>query len=189
MRIGLSLLFMIWWLLGNCQQSPVLMQIDTSKQSKEYWNKWADNLLEMSVEQKKDSLYVKEEVLLTFKDSALRRSLYPDKYDWPGAIALMRGMDLKKAYWHMINIYMEDSSSRSKIMGIFILYDSLIEMDKVLLNVFYSYAFADPRISYIQNGRSEISRPDLMEKHLAVLKEIINYIWYNRKEKSKFIKQ
>lgn len=189
MRSGLIFLFTVLRLLGNCQQPSAVMPIDTSKQSKEYWNKWASSLLEMSVEQKKDSLFVKEEVLLTFKDSALRKSLYPDKYDWPGAIALMKTMDLKKAYWHLINIYMTDTSSRSKVMGIFILYDSLMEMDNVLLNVFYTYAFADPRVSRIENGKAEIVRPDLLENHLAVIKEIINYIWYSRKEKSKQLKQ
>jgi hypothetical protein len=189
MRIGLFILFTVLWLLGNCQQPPAVLSFDTSRQNKEYWNKWASNLLEMSVEQQKDSVYIKEEVLLTFKDSALRKSLYPDKYDWPAAIALMKGMELKKAYWHLINIYMADTSSRSKVMGIFIVYDNIVEMDKVLLNVFYTYAFGDPRVSRIVNGKPEIVRPDLMEKHLAVTKEIINYIWYNRKEKSKQIKE
>jgi hypothetical protein len=184
-RFGLIFLFTVLWLLGKSQQPPIVMQIDTSKQSKEYWTKWASDLLDMSVEQKKDSLYIRKDVLLSFKDPALRKSVYPDKYDWQGAIALMKGMELKKAFWQLINIYMEDSSSRSRVMGVFILYDSVLEMDKVLLNAFYTYAFADPRVSRIQNGKAEIIRPDLLEKHLEVTKEIINYIWYNRKMKTR----
>ncbi len=189
MRFGLIILFTVLWLLGYCQQPPAVMPIDTSHQSREYWTKWASDLLDMSVEQKKDSLYVRQEVLLAFKDSALRKSVYPDKYDWPAALTLMKGMELKKAFWHLINIYLADSSSRSRVMGIFILYDSVMEMDKVLLNVFYTYAVADPRVSRIENGKTEIFRPDLMENHLNTTKEIINYIWYSRKEKARVQKK
>ena len=185
MKLSFLILFTVLWIAGNSQQPQTVMKIDTSVESREYWNNWAKDLLEMSVEQKSDSLFVKGEVYLTFKDSALRKSLYPDKYEWPEVVTLMQGMELKKAFWHLLNIYMDDSSSRSKVMGIFVLYDSIMEMDKVLLNVYYTYAFADPRISRIKNNKPEIYRPDLLETHLNITKEIINYIWYNRKKKIK----
>jgi len=188
-RLKFVIFFTVLWLSGNAQQPQAVMRFDTTAESKAYWDNWAKDLLEMSVEQKNDSLYVKEEVYQSFNDSALRQSLYPEKYDWPAVVTLMQGMELKKAFWHLINIYIEDSLSRSKVMGILILYDSLMDMDKVLLNVYYTYAFADPRVSRFKGNRPEIYRPDILEKHLNKTKEIINYIWYNRKQKAKLEKQ
>jgi len=183
MRIVLVFLAIFFGLLADGQQPTAVIPIDTSKESREYWNNWAKDLIEVSIEQKKDSLYVKKEVLLAFSDSSLRKMVFPDKYDWPATLELLQHMELKKAFWHLINLYITDSTSRSRVMGIFILYDSVLEMDKVLVNVFYTYAYADPRISKMIEGKPQITRPDLLEKHLAMNKEIINYIWYNRKNK------
>jgi hypothetical protein len=178
-------LFTVLWLTGFCQQPQAVIRIDTSSESKKYWNEWAKELFEMGVEQKNDSFFVKGEVLLTFKDSVLRKSLYPEKYEWPIVVGLMQRMELKKAFWHMINIYIGDTTSRSKVMGIFILYDSIMEMDKILLNAFYTYGLADPRVCRMKNEKPEIYRPDLLEKHLNATKSIINYIWYYRSQKNK----
>ena len=185
MKTFLILLFSGLWLSGSGQQPQPIMRIDTSLASRKYWDQWTSGLFDMAILQKSDSLYIKDEVLLTFKDSVLRKSLYPDKYDWQPVVTLMQGMELKKAFWHMLNIYIGDSASRSKVLGIFIFYDSVMEMDKILLNVFYTYGFADPRVSRVKNGKADIYRPDLLEKNLNATKAIINYIWYYRNEKLK----
>jgi hypothetical protein len=92
-------------------------------------------------------------------------------------------MELKKAFWQMINLYQDDTSRRNLVVGSFILYDSLMDMDKVLLNTFYTYAFADPAVCRIKNGKPDIFRPDLLEKKLRITREIIGYIWYYRKNR------
>jgi len=185
MRGTLIALFTVLWLMANTQQPQTVMEIDTTRESREYWNKWLNNLLEMGVEQKDDSLFIKEEVVRLVRDSVYRNSIYPKKYEWPAVLKLMKAMELKKAFWHLINIYMADTANRSMVLGTFILYDSLVEMDKILINAYYTYAFTDPRVCRIKNNKPEIFRPDLLEKHLLITKEIINNIQYYRKEKNK----
>jgi len=185
MRLFFLLLITVLWLTGFSQQPHTVIQIDTTRENKALPNKWFTDLFEMGVEQKKDSLYIQEEVLRLVRDSAYRNSIYPEKYGWPYALSLMKEMELKKAFWHLINIYMIDSLSRSMVLGTFVLYDSLVEMDKLLINTYYTYAFTDPRVCRISNNKPEIYRPDLLEKHLLVTKEIISNIQYYRREKTK----
>lgn len=164
-------------------QPPTIVPIDTTIESRVYWYKWLTDLNEMGVEQKKDSLIIKEEVMRIVKDSVYRKSIYPQKYSWPGALALMKGMELKKAFWHMINIYIADTTTRSMVIGTFVQYDSLIEMDKLLINTYYTYAFTDPEACRIIKNKPDIFRPDIMEKKLLITKEIIGSVLYYRKKR------
>ena len=144
---------------------------------------WLDNLYEMGVEVKNDSMYVKEEVIKLFTDSAYRSTVYTDSYNWPQAVALLNKMELKKAFWHLINLYGKDSATDSYVVGTFIAYDSLVQMDRALLATYYTYAFADPRISRLKNNKPDIFRPDLLEQGLSRVKEIISYIWFFREKR------
>ena len=182
MRQLLILLFTFLW-LASLSQSQTIMRLDTTRESKEYWNKWLTDQFEIGIEQKNDSLFIRPEVIKILNDSIYRNSVYPQKYEWPTALNLMKAMDLKKAFWHLINIYMTDTASHSMIIGTMLLYDSLMDMDKMLVNAYYTYAFTDPRVCRIQNGKPDIFRPDLLEKHLNVIKEIINYIWIYRQKR------
>jgi hypothetical protein len=184
MKLIFILLLTVMWLPGSAQQPQTVMAIDTTQQSREYWNKWLNDLFDMGVERKNDSVYVKEEVIKLVRDSAYRNSIYPAKYDWPLAVNLLKAMELKKAFWHLINIYMTDTARRNMVLGTFIVYDSLMEMDKMLINAYYTYAFTDPRVCRIKNNKPDIYRPDLLEKHLNTTKEIINKIQYYRREKA-----
>jgi hypothetical protein len=69
------------------------------------------------------------------------------------------------------------------VMGTLVLYDSLVEMDKLLINAYYTYAFTDPRVCRIYKGKPDIFRPDLLENNLMVTKEIINNIRMYRQRK------
>lgn len=169
---------------ATAQLAQPAMRIDTSKASVEYWSQWANNLYDMGVEQRKDSFFVKQEVLKLLKDENYRQTIYPSVYQWPAAIRLMQQMDLKKAFWHLLNLYQADTANRQVVLGTFALYDSLLEMDKVILGTFYTYAFADPRVCRITSGKPEIYRPDILEKGLNTAKEITRYIWAYRKHKA-----
>jgi len=184
MRFKLLILFSGLWLAGFSQPQTVL-SLDTTAASREFRENWLKDLMEMGVEKKKDSVFVKEEVIKLVKDSAYRSSVYPEKYSWPTVVPLLQGMELKKAFWHLINIYMADTSARQMVMGTFLLYDSLIDMENILINTYYTYAFTDPRVCRIKNNKPEIYRPDLLEKSLNATKELINYIGYFRKEKNR----
>ena len=70
------------------------------------------------------------------------------------------------------------------VIGTLVLYDSLVEMDKLLINAYYTYAFTDPRVCRVKNGKPDIFRPDLLEKNLMVTKEIINNVRMYRQRKN-----
>jgi len=118
------------------------------------------------------------------KDSVYRKSVYPEVYTWPAAVGLMNRMELKKAFWYLINLYETDTAHRNIIVGTFLLYDSLVDMDKILLNTFYTYGLTDPRYCRIKNNKPDIFRPDIMEKKLRTTKEIVGYVWANRQRKN-----
>lgn len=184
MRILFLSLVTVLWFAGIGQQPQPVFRIDTSAESKSYWNKWINDQFEMGVEQKNDSIFIHNEVIKIIKDSVYRKSVYPEKYDWPEALKLVKEMDLKKGFWHLINIYMADTTTRSLVIGSLILYDSVMEIDKMLINAFYTYALTDPRVCRIINNKPDIYRPDLLDKYLYVTKVMINYIYAYRKERS-----
>lgn len=181
-RITLLLSVMFLWLLSFGQPQG-LMPIDTTQKSVEHWQKWLTDLNEPGVEKNNDSFFVRQEVLLLLKDSDYRKAVYPGIYSWQGVSALLNKMELKKAFWHLINLYQTDSARRNMVVGTFVLYDSLMDMDKILISTFYTYAFTDLQVCRITNGKPDIYRPDLLEKKLRTTREIISYIWMNRKNK------
>lgn len=178
------LLFLCLALAGQTQ-GKAAPRIDTSRASIEYWQKWLSSLTEMGVESKSDSFFVREEVVRLLKDSAYRSTVYPSVYKWPAVTSLLKKMELKKAFWQMINLYQTDTGRRNLVVGSFILYDSLMDMDKVLLGTFYTYAFTDPEVCRVKNGKPDIFRPDILEKKLRTTREIIQYIWTSRENKKK----
>src|SRR5437773_827079 len=118
------------------------------------------------------------------KDSSYRKTIYPEEYNWQNVVKLLKRMELKKAFWDMINLYETDTVHRKIILGTFLLYDSLMEMDKILLSSYYTYAFTDPKIYRIKNNKPDIYRPDLLEKELNTTREIVQRIWLYRKQKA-----
>ena len=185
MRLIMLSLFTVMCVAGKSQQPLIVMPIDTTQESKEYWNQWVTELLDMGVEKKGDSMYINEEVVKLVKDSVYRNSIYPEKYNWSTVLQCMKSMELKKAFWHLINVYMTDTSMKAPVIGTLVLYDSLMEMDKMLLNAYYTYAFTDPRVCKIEKGKPVIEHPDLLEKHLNITKELINIVRYFRNERAK----
>lgn len=159
-----------------------VVAVGQSPAGEKYWANWFSNLQEMGVETRNDSMIVREEVIKLFSDSLYRKSVYPPTYTWTEAIKLLREMELKKAFWYMLNLYETDSLNRPYVLGTFMAYDSLMSMDKILLSTYYTYAFADPRVSRVKNNRPEIFRPDLLERGLGRVKDIIAHIWYYRKK-------
>lgn len=178
----ITIMSLLWLTVSS--QPQQLMKVDTSRASVQYWQKWMADLTDMGVERKNDSFFVKEEVVKLLKDSAYRNSVYPATYSWPQVVSLMNRMELKKAFWHLINLYETDTAHRNVVIGTFVLYDSLMDMDKILLSTYYTYAFADPESCRIVNHKPEIFRPDILERKLRTTREIVNYIWVNRKRKA-----
>lgn len=133
----------------------------------------------MSVE--RDSFHVNEEVKRLLVDSEYRKSTYPVVYNWQHVLQLMNGMDLKKAFWHMINLYKTDPAHKELALQTFVKYDSLVDMEKILINSFYTYSFTDPEICVFKNGKPAIRRPDILEGKFNDVREIIEIVKFNRK--------
>jgi hypothetical protein len=185
MKIALSLMTaMLLWLTFAGQSQQTVMKIDTSRESVLYWNNWLTDLFQMGVESTKDSFFVREEVVRMMKDSAYRKTVYPAQYNWPAVVHLLQQMQLKKAFWHLINLYQADTANRKIILGTLFLYDSLMDMDKALLSSYYTYAFTDPRVYRLKNNKPDIYRPDILEKGLQATREIIDKIWMYRKQRN-----
>jgi len=55
-------LFLLLWLAGYSQPQAIV-PVDTTKASIEYWGQWLAGLNEMGIDKKKDSFYVREEVV------------------------------------------------------------------------------------------------------------------------------
>ncbi|MGV3529872.1 MAG: hypothetical protein ACO1OO_13310 [Flavisolibacter sp.] len=159
------------------------LKIDRSASNVAYWNNWVSHLTEMGIESNADSLFVRPEVIKAMTDSSFRNELYPAQYNWTDAVALLQRMELKPAFWHLMNLYETDVEHRSLIVGTFVAYDSLVDMAKVLTSTFYTYGFADPRVCRVENNKPNIYRPDILEKGLMRTKELVNNIFASREMK------
>jgi hypothetical protein len=157
--------------------------IDTSKEGIANITKWMDNLYEMGTDFRNDSFIVKEETMRLLKDTAYRNETYPAKYTWPKVIDFLNRMELKRAFWVLMNLYQTDTAHLKTVIGTFVAYDSTMDMSRILVSTFYTYAFADPRVCRIVNNHPSIYRPDIIEKEQKALKEMVNYVLYFRKQK------
>lgn len=170
---------------GLAAQQPAAPIPDSAKNKILFLEAKMKELNEAGVETRNDSLIIKEEVFRLLNDSGYSRSVYPEKYAWPAAIRLLYQMELKKAFWHFINLYHSVPASRDLIITTIVMYDSIMPMDKIILNSFYTFSFADPRVCRIKNGKPDIFRPDLMQELLATTNEIVgNVVYYRRKKAS-----
>ena len=80
-----------------------------------------------------------------------------------------------------MNLYQTDTAHKELILQTFVAYDRVVDMEKILVNSFYTYALTDPRICSFQNGKPEIKHPDVLETNFGTVKEIISIVKQNRK--------
>lgn len=146
---------------------------------------WLDNLYEMGVEDRIDSFFISTEARHAATDTAFRGVVYPDAYSLPGAQRLLQAMYLKIATWHMINLYMADPSSREAVLHYLKGYDAAIQMDRVLIAAFYTYALFDPEIGSLQDGRPTIYHPEILEAKLNVVSQLTDEVLVARKTRVK----
>jgi hypothetical protein len=166
-------------------QSTTSVKKDSTNAAATFLREWEKDLLDVGVSISKDSFHVNEEVRRLMLDSQYRQSTYPATYNWALAIELMNKMELKKAFWHMVKLYQTDTARKTLVLQTFVLYDSLVDMEKILTNSFYTYALTDPEVCVIKNGKPNVQRPDIVEKNLGTVKEIIQIVKINRKQTAK----
>jgi hypothetical protein len=145
---------------------------------------WLKILNEKGLDEQNDSLKISEEFVRILNDSSYQALLYPETYTWPVVVQLLGDKQLKPAFWYLINLYPKDEKSKEMAVRSILTYEKLFKMDEVLINTFYTYAFLDPEISQFKDSVPEMTRPDILEKKLHHVKEIIKYI-YSYREQSK----
>ena len=111
-----------------------------------------------------------------------RNKVYKDFFTYDDVKLSLSNNEYIKAVWQLITIYPEN---KEHILQYIYAYDKVIPSDELTINAFYTYAFFDPKITTIENGKPNIYRPDLFENYLRRTKEIVSYISYFRKQEVK----
>lgn len=67
----------------------------------------------------------------------------------------------------MINLYERDSIFKEPVIEIFVNIDQVMDMEKILVSTFYTYAILDPLVCELVNNKPIILRPDIVENKLS----------------------
>lgn len=180
----LNIAFSLIWLagLGQPLQTTKAELTKEGKQNEEYWKKWQDDLYEVGIKLHKDSLKISTESKKIMQDSAYRKLIFPSTYTWPKAVEFLSQMEVKKAFWYFIKLYTEDTANRKLVIQSLIPFDKALEMDKLLISTFYTYAFIDPKICSFKNNRVLVEHPDILEAEFNRVKEMTAIIRSNRQQ-------
>ena len=131
---------------------------------------WYSNLYDYGILATEDSILITPEVTEILANEKLQKILYPEEYTWEVTVALLQKMELKKAFWFFINLYPDHEQL---VLESVLHYDKAFEVDHMLLAAYYTYAFADPAVCSIEDGKPVVKRPDLVEEKLYVVKEMV----------------
>ena len=137
---------------------------------------WLKDLYEPGVMVGDDSIYLNKESERLLKDPQYRRVMYPPVYTWDTAISFIHRQEVKKALWFFINLYLVNDQNKKLVVKAILTYDKIFKMEKILVSTFYTYCLTDPEIGTIEDGHSEITAPDIMEKKLNALKAMLFYL-------------
>ena len=185
MRLFITLILLICSICIYGQNKHVI-STDSITISKEQLSQTMDMLKDLSTKGvgiSKDSLIVSEEFTGLLKNEVYNKTIYPDIYTWEQTIKYIKAKELKKVFWYLINLYPTSDKNKELVVKSVITYDNLFQMDKVLINTFYTYAFTDPESSIIVDNKPEITRPDILESKLRTVKELVLYIYKYRKQR------
>ena len=175
---------------------PLLLLSQTTEVQEKHTNeditkvvKWLKETTEIGVEMTNDSVKFSKEFIKVLKDEKYKSLIFPEKYTWSVVTKLIEHQQLRQAFWYFINLYPENQTNKELIVKIILAYDGIFKMDEILVNAFYTYSFMDPEISVIKDGKPEIIRPDILEKKLGHVKEMVAYIHKYRKGKQEEVKE
>ena len=141
---------------------------------------WFKNLTEKGVSSGEKEIFFSEEGIKLLNDSMYRDKIYKDEYTLYDVGISLSNMDIKLAFWQIINIYPE---KKDTLIQFVFAYDKILPVDEIILASFYTYAFFDPKITNLENGTPKVYRPDLFEDYFRRTKEIIYYLNFIRGNK------
>ena len=140
---------------------------------------WFKNLTEKGVSSGEKEIFFSEEAIKLLNDSSYRTEIYKDNYSLYDVGISLSNMDIKLAFWQMINIYPQNKDT---LIQFIYAYDKILPVDEIVLASFYTYAFFDPNITKLNTGKPEVYRPDIFEEYFRRTKEIIYYLNYLRRD-------
>jgi len=150
----------------------------------QYDEQWVAKLYEHGVQIEGERIKINDEVKELIKNSDYRSSIHDNQRDWSVTLSYLQDNSFKKACWNLINLFGLHDYSDDKIIKILLTYDSVFEMDKMLVAAFYTYCYTDPEIGHIQDGKPVIEAPHLMEEKLRHVKKMIYYLEKYRADNS-----
>jgi hypothetical protein len=184
-KILLNIVFSLMLLAGfSQQQQPKQALSNEGTALEEYWAQWKKDLYDVGIKLTKDSMQISEESKRVMQDSNYRKLIFPESYTWAKAVAYLKQTEMKKAFWYFIKLYAQDTANRKLIVESLVPFDRALEMDKVLISTFYTYALLDPAICTFKNNRIQITHPDVLEKEFSQVKEMVGFITASRKSKT-----
>ena len=143
--------------------------------------KWLNTLTSKGVTFKNKEIVFDEEAIKLLQDKSYREKVYREYTLYDVGLSFSE-MDIKKAFWQIINIYPQKKDTLIQYVFAF---DEILPVDEILLASFYTYAFFDPNITKLDNGKPDVYRPDIFEEYFRRTKEIIFVIDNLRNSKTK----
>jgi len=143
--------------------------------------KWLNTLTSKGVTSKNEEIVFDEEAIKLLQDKSYREKVYREYTLYDVGLSFSE-MDIKKAFWQIINIYPQKKDTLIKYVFAF---DEILPVDEIMLASFYTYAFFDPNITKLDNGKPDVYRPDIFEEYFRRTKEIIFVIDNLRNSKTK----
>ena len=143
--------------------------------------KWLNTLTSKGVTSKNEEIVFDEEAIKLLQDKSYREKVYREYTLYDVGLSFSE-MDIKKAFWQIINIYPQKKDTLIQYVFAF---DEILPVDEILLAAFYTYAFFDPNITKLDNGKPDVYRPDIFEEYFRRTKEIIFIIDNLRNSKTK----
>lgn len=176
------LLFCLYGSLYSSAQGINLEDYRMSPEKQAVYERWLQDLYEMGVEVKGDSIVLNVEAKHILQDTNYYKVIYPSTYHWQSVQVLMKRMALKPAFWYMINIFQQnDPRTRDVVLNAIVTFDQMFEMDKVLISTLYTYIRFDPMVTTVKDGQAmEVERPDIAEQKMLATKEIVGYVLAQR---------
>ncbi|QNJ97290.1 hypothetical protein [Constantimarinum furrinae] len=163
---------------NNDQTMYTLEQAQAFAESETVLQEWFKDMETPGITILDGEMIFSKEALKLIEDVAYRKSIYKkDSYTFTDVKSSLEKLELQKAFWQMIGLYPENKEA---ILQYIYAYDGVIPTDKVVTASFYTYAFFDPEITTIKNGKPEVLRPDIFEEYLRRTNEIVSYIKYFR---------
>ncbi|MBW2939024.1 hypothetical protein KXJ69_12980 [Aureisphaera sp. CAU 1614] len=148
-------------------------------ENEENYKIWLEALEEPGVKVEGNTMSFSFEAKKLIADVSYRNSVYKSDYTFEDVAQSLKSMELQKAFWQMITMY---PNHKQEVVNYIFAYDQVIPTDKVVSAAFYTYAFFDPQITEIVEGKPNVLRPDIFEAYLKNTNEIMHYIKYLREQ-------